>query len=75
MCCSEARALRLGCWKHVILCITDLFQHAMSAGGELEGFNRNGVASTGDRATHAGSLWSVLSDLLVASCPGKEERD
>ena len=25
--CSEARALTLGCKKHVILCITDLFQH------------------------------------------------
>ena len=27
VCCSEARALRLGCWKHIILCIIDLFQH------------------------------------------------
>ena len=27
VCCSEARILRLGCWKHVILGIADLFQH------------------------------------------------
>ena len=27
VCCSEARALRLGCWEHIILRITDLFEH------------------------------------------------
>ena len=27
VCCSEARALRLGCWEHIILRITDLIQH------------------------------------------------
>ena len=26
VCCSEARALRLGCWEHIILRITDLIQ-------------------------------------------------
>ena len=30
MCCSEARALRLGGWEHIILRITDLFeQHSL----------------------------------------------
>ena len=28
VCCSEARALRLGCWEHIILRITDLIQQA-----------------------------------------------
>ena len=27
VCCSGARILRLECWKHVILGVTDLFQH------------------------------------------------
>ena len=27
VCCSEARALRLGCWEHIILRITDFIQH------------------------------------------------
>ena len=30
VCCSEARALRLGCWEHIILRITDLTQHVNS---------------------------------------------
>ena len=29
VCCSEARALRLGCWKHGIFRITDLFQQLL----------------------------------------------
>ena len=28
VCCSEARGLRLGCWEHIILRITDLIQHS-----------------------------------------------
>ena len=31
VCCSEARALRLGCWEHIILRITDLFEHLLEA--------------------------------------------
>ena len=29
VCCSEARAPRLGCWEHIILRITDLFQQSI----------------------------------------------
>ena len=32
VCCSEARALRLGCWEHIILRITDLIQHFRNNG-------------------------------------------
>ena len=32
VCCSEARALRLGCWEHIILRITDLIQHTAVVG-------------------------------------------
>ena len=49
VCCSEARALRLGCRKHVILCITDSFQHvdvytfewAHMSGSEVDGEHVN----------------------------------
>ena len=29
VCCSEARGLRLDCWVHIILRITDLIQHGL----------------------------------------------
>ena len=30
VCCSEARGLRLGCWEHIILRITDSIQHIIA---------------------------------------------
>ena len=41
VCCSEARALRLGCWEHIVLRITDLIQHVnLSPGSKKTSGNK-----------------------------------